>query len=325
MAWLAAPAIRRAMFSRQRTVPDGYRSFQNLPVQRLAVGAANEQMAVHVAGRLAMGRVPLVCLAGYQRNMADFSDFANNFHRVFGDDWPIILIDLKGRGRSSDRSDKARYLSTIDARDVVQVLAALALDGGIFVGQGYGGQVVMALAAEHPRLVHAAVLLDAGPVSDPRGLVRLRNNLKDLDGSRSEAGFRAMFRRMLAPDYPAATEGLLDVIAARTHYLDKRNRVHTLFDPHLIKKLEAFEHDDILVPQWPLYDALGNAPLLLMRTQLTEQLRRETFEEMLRRRRDAEGYVIEGQGSPALLNTPEDVEPIAGFVRKLLRRRPKAA
>ena len=55
---------------------------------------------------------------------------------------------------------------------------------------------------------------------------------------------------------------------------------------------------------------------MLMRTQLTEQLRRETFEEMMRRRRDAEGYVIEGQGSPALLDNADDVQPIADFVAK---------
>lgn len=312
------------MLQRVRTVPDDYRSFQNLPVTRYAVGPADEMIAVHVSGRLGVDRIPLVCVPGYQRNMSDFADFANHFHRAYGADWPVLLIDLKGRGRSSDRNDKSRYITTVDARDVIQILAALAVDGGIFLGQGYGGQVVMALAAERPNLVAGAVLIDAGPVSDPRGLVRLRNNLKDLDGSRSEAGFRTMSRRMLSPDYPAANEGLLDVLAARTHYLDKRGRVRALFDPHLVKMLEAFEHDDILVPQWPLYDALATAPLMLMRTQLTEQVRRETFEEMLRRRRDSEGYVLEGQGSPALLNTVEDVEPIAEFVRKLLKQR-KAA
>ena len=313
------------MFSRPRTSPDDHRSFAALPVTRYTVGPADEQIAVHVSGRLAVGRIPLVCVPGYQRNMSDFADFANHFHRVYGDDWPIVLVDLKGRGRSTDRTDKSRYISTVDALELIQVLAALAVDGGIFVGQGYGGQVVMALAAERPNLVTGAVLIDAGPVSDPRGLVRLRNNLRDLEGNRSEAGFRTMARRMLAPDYPAATEGLLDVLAARTHYLDKRNRVRALFDPHLTGLLEAFEHDDILVPQWQLYDALASAPLLLMRTQLTEQVRRETFEEMLRRRRDAEGYVIEGSGSPALLNTPEDVGPIAEFVRRLVKRRAKAA
>ncbi len=312
--------------SPQRSVPEDYRAFATLPVTRYTVGPAGEAIAVHVAGRLTSGRTPLLCVPGYQRNMSDFTDFAAHFHRQFGEDWPVVLVDLKGRGRSSDRSDKVRYISTVDAAELIEIVAALAVESVILVGQGYGGQVAMALAADHPNLVAGTVLLDAGPVSDPRGLVRLRNNLKDLEGPRSEAGFRAMLRRMLATDYPAAPEGMLDILAARTHYLDKRGRVRALFDPHLTKMLEVFEHDDVLVPQWPLYDALRSAPLMLMRTQLTEQLRRETFEEMMRRRRDAEGYIIEGQGSPALLNTQEDVEPIAAFVRRLVKRKaPRAA
>ena len=255
--------------SPQRSVPEDYRAFANLPVTRYSVGPASEAIAVHVAGQLTGGRVPLLCIPGYQRNMSDFADFATQFRLRFGEDWPLVLVDLKGRGRSSDRADKSRYISTVDAAELIEVVAALAVDGVILVGQGYGGQVAMALAVDRPNLVAGAVLLDAGPVSDPRGLVRLRNNLKDLEG---------------------------------------------------------FEHDDVLVAQWPMYEALRDVPLLLMRTQLTEQLRRETFEEMMRRRPDAEGYILEGQGSPALLGTAEDVEPIAEFVRRVVKRKtPRAA
>jgi hypothetical protein len=57
---------------------------------------------------------------------------------------------------------------------------------------------------------------------------------------------------------------------------------------------------------------------MMMRTQLTQQLRRETFEEMMKRRRDAEAFVIENQGSPALLDNAEDVEPITDFIRRTL-------
>ena len=312
------------MFSSPRTVPDDLRTYAGLPVQRLAIGPASEPMAVHIAGRQVIGRTPIVCVAGYQRNMADYSDFLGYFHRQFGEDWPIVLVDLKGRGRSADRADKSAYISTNDAHDLAQVCAALAIETAIFIGQGYGGQVLMALAAEQPTLIAGTVLIDAGPVSDPRGLVRLRNNLRDLEGTRSEAGLRSMFRRMLGTDYPGAPEGVLDVLAGRTHFLDKRGKVRSLFDPHLLKMLESFEHDDVLVAQWALFGALANAPLMMMRTQLTEQLRRETFEEMMRRRRDADGYVIEGQGSPALLNSADDVEPIAEFVRQIVRKRSRS-
>lgn len=312
------------MLFRSRVVPADLKAMQSLPVMPVSIGPRGEHLAVHVVGRIASGLVPLVCLPGHQRNMTDFAGFAGQFRRLVGDDWPVVLVDLKGRGRSSDRRDKSRYASPADASDVAQLCGALGIERAVFVGQGYGGQVVMAMAAHQPNLIAGTVLLDAGPVSDPRGLVRLRNNLRILEGNRSEAGFRAMTRRILAADYPGLPEHVLDELAARTHYLDRRSRVRSLFDPHLIEMLERFEHDDILVPQWQLFGALGAAPLLLLRTQMTEQLRRETFEEMLRRRRDAEGYVIEGQGSPALLNTAEDVEPVAEFVRKLARSR-KAA
>jgi hypothetical protein len=39
---------------------------------------------------------------------------------------------------------------------------------------------------------------------------------------------------------------------------------------------------------------------------------------MMRRRRDAEAFVIESQGSPALLDNIDDVQPIVDFVRVLL-------
>jgi pimeloyl-ACP methyl ester carboxylesterase len=307
-----------------RPVPADYPAFATLPVTTFAVGPAGERIAVHVAGELTSGRIPVLCVPGFQRNMSDFIDLSTGLRRALGD-WPVVLIDLKGRGRSSDRRDKSRYVSTVDAEDLAQVLAALPVDAAIFVGQGYGGQVVMALAASHPNLVAGAALIDAGPVSDSRGLVRLRSNLRELEMPRSEQSLRAALRRTLAPEYPAVPEPMLDTLAARTHYLDARKRVQPLFDPALVRLLEPFEPDDVLVPQWPLYDALANVPLLLMRTQLTEQVRRETFEEMMRRRRDAEAYVIEAQGSPALLNTPEDVEPVAEFVRRIVRPKARAA
>jgi len=272
---------------------------------------------VHVAGTLGPSTVPIVCVAGYNRNMSDWSGFVRLARQSLGDRAPLVLIDLKGRGRASDRSAAGAYSSLTDAADIVDVMRALAIDRAIFAGQGYGGQVLMALAANRPGLIAGTVLIDAGPVSDSRGLVRLRVTLSDLTGVRGEASLRPMLRRMVAADYPGVLEATLDEVAQRTHYVDKRGRLQPLFDPALIKLLEPFDLDDVLVAQWPLFDALRCAPLLMMRTQLTQQLRRETFEEMMRRRRDAEAYVIENQGSPALLDTADDVEPILDFVRKV--------
>lgn len=300
-----------------RSIPDDHKALSALPVRMVTVGPANEQMAVHASGPMGDRRTPVICLAGYNRNMADWSPFLRLASRSLGEAAPIVLVDLKGRGRSSDRSRPAAYSTLTDADDVVEVCRALAIERAIFVGQGHGGQVLMALAARRPSLIAGTVLLDAGPVSDSRGLVRLRVTLNDLTGVRGEASLRPMLRRMAAADYPGIADSVLDDVAMRSHFVDKRGRLQPLFDPALIKLLEPFDLDDVLVAQWHLFDALSCAPLMMMRTQLTQQLRRETFEEMMKRRRDAEGYIIENQGSPALLDTAEDVGPITDFVRRV--------
>jgi hypothetical protein len=165
------------------------------------------------------------------------------------------------------------------------------------------------------------VLIDAGPISDPRGLVRLRTNLKELELLAGEASFRRIARQILAVDYPEASDDTLDAAALRTHFLDTKGKVQSLFDRRLVGLLDPFDLDDVLAPQWPLFRALGHAPMLLMRSQFTEQLRRSVFEEMLTVRRDAEGFEIENQGSPALLDSHDDVQPIADFIRDVTKWR----
>lgn len=307
-----------------RAIPADHKPFAGLPVQMVTVGDSSEQIAVHVAGRLGPGRLPVICVPGYNRNMADYADFVRLGGQLLPDTTPIVLVDPKGRGRSSDRPKAEDYTSIRDAADLVEITRALAIERAIFVGQGHGGQVLMALGADRPSLLAGTILIDAGPVSDSRGLVRLRTTLNELTGVRGEASLRPMLRRMTAADYPEAPEPVLETLAVRTHFVDKRGRLQPLFDPALIRLLEPFGLDDVLVAQWQLFDALGPAPLMMMRTQLTHQLRRETFEEMMRRRRDAEAFVIESQGSPALLDNVDDVQPIVDFIRQIAGAR-KAA
>ena len=299
--------------ARARTIPDDYPAFAGLPVTKVDLSAA-VCAAVHVAGRLSSTRLPVVCLAGYQRNMSDFSDFAAYFRRVGGGEWPVVLIDLPGRGRADDRPPTEDYGSFSDACDVASVMAALGIGKAIILGQGHGGQVGMALAAHHPLLIAGTVLLDSGPVTDSRGIVRLRNNLHHVATLRGAKAVTAGFRRILGGAYPGLAEAQLDRLVGRTHMIDKRGRPQPLYDERLMAAVADITVDDILQPQWPLFDALRCAPLMLLRTQHTDQLRRETFDEMVRRRPDATAITIAGQGSPALFDQREEIEAVAEFV-----------
>ena len=164
----------------QRPLPDDHPAFAALPVTMLTIGAAGSEMAVHVAGRLGPGRLPVICVPGYNRNMADYEPLVRAATKMLDPMTPLVLVDLKGRGRSSDRARIDDYSSLADASDLAEVARALAIERAIWIGQGYGGQVLMGLAAQRPSLLAGTILIDAGPVSDSRGLVRLRTVLLSL-------------------------------------------------------------------------------------------------------------------------------------------------
>lgn len=294
--------------------PNDYPAFDGLPVQLVCTGPAAARVAVHLRGDFASGQTPLVCLAGYHRNMSDYARFLPVFLRETATDWPIVLIDLLGRGRATDRPRNAPYSVPADTRDLVACLDALGIERAYFLGQGHGGHVVMALGAVRPTLIAGAVLIDAGPLVDAHGLVRLRSAMAHVHALKTDAEVSGALVQSLAAVYPGLGEDELLRLAARTHMRDKRGRAVPLFDPRLIDQLDAIGTDDTLEVRWDLFDSLANVPLLMMRTQMTDQLRRETFEQMARRRRDAVALALTGQGSPALLDHADEVGAIADFL-----------
>lgn len=303
------------MFKRATAQPDAP-VFSDLPVRRIACGPASAQVAVHIHGTLDDAAAPVVCIPGYVRNMADFAALPLAVNQAPDTGFAFILIDLPGRGRSAHAD---AYSTLRDADCVLDILHALDISRAVLAGEGHGGQVAMLAAARHPAALAGTVLIDAAPVTDPRGLVRTRTNFRHLTDLRGPDAARAALRKILATDYPGESEARLDALAERLYVPCPRNRLRPLFDARLIEQLEQFEFDDVLEPQWQLFDALAHAPLMVVRTQLTDQVRRATFEEMIRRRPDAARLVISGQGSPALLDGAEERDALAGFLREVCR------
>jgi pimeloyl-ACP methyl ester carboxylesterase len=308
-----------------RPIPPDHPPFAALPVRFMTVGGAGARLAVHVAGRLGAGRTPLLCLPGYTRNMTDFTEFAALIRQRLGPAWPVVLVDLRGRGRSSDRARARDYSSIADAADVAELARALAIDTAIVIGQGHGGQVAMALAAERPTLIAASVLIDAGPATAARSLIRLRSNIQAISASRGVAGITLMLRRMLAADYPDLPPEDLDRLAQRAQRIDQEGRARLLFDKALIERLAEFEQDDVFLPQWQLFDLLVGRPMLVVTSELTDQLPRELVVEMAERAPDAFRLTIPGRGSPALLDREPEITGIATFIRDVTAASARAA
>ena len=301
--------------------------FSELGVQMIATGKPGARIAVHTCGVFDGERTPLVCLPGYYRNMLDYLDFVRGFARHVRRDWPIVLLDLQGRGRSSSRRNVEDYTSVADVSDVASVMDALGIAKAVVLGMGHGGQVAMSMGVNHQERLAGVVLLDAGPLVDTVGLVRGRDNCRALQGVSSQSALVHLSREILGRTHRGLREPELDALAARTHQWDRR-RPRALFDVKLVDRLKDISVEDEFQPQWTLLFALNGIPLMLGRSQLSEDLPRAIFERMTRLRPDAPQLMIEGEGSPALLNRAEQIEPIGNFVRscsKLARLDPVVA
>lgn len=127
--------------------PADHPPFAKLPVHYVSRHVGGHKLAVHMSGRFALDRPPLICLAGFHRNMADYADFLSYYRKETSPDWPVLLVDLAGRGRSTYLGAPDAYSTMSDAHDLVALSRALGISRGIFLGQGHGGQVIMALSA----------------------------------------------------------------------------------------------------------------------------------------------------------------------------------
>ncbi|MEL5957310.1 alpha/beta hydrolase [Streptomyces sp. CLV115] len=73
----------------------------------------------------------------------------------------VVAVDQRGHGASERHPrdvSRAAYVA-----DVIAVVDQLALPRPVLVGQSLGGHTAMLTAAAHPGLVHALVLVEAGP------------------------------------------------------------------------------------------------------------------------------------------------------------------
>ena len=116
------------------------------------------------------GRLPVVCLHGLTRNSRDFEDLAPI---LAAEGRRVIVVDVRGRGRSDRSPDPKRYHPGVYARDIAALLDQANIPRAIFVGTSMGGLITMALAARRLKSIAAAILNEAGPEIDPAGIARI--------------------------------------------------------------------------------------------------------------------------------------------------------
>lgn len=250
--------------------------------------------------------LPLLCLAGLTRSMADFDYLLPHLPSV-----RVIRMDYRGRG-ASDWTGADTYTVPQEAKDALALMDHLGIDRFAVLGTSRGGLIGMLLGAlAKPRLM-GLCLNDVGPAIDPAGLDRIFAYVGRNPAQKSHAALAEAYRRFLP--------GFANVPASR--WLEEAQRqsveieggLKIPYDPALRHAfLKAF--DGPPVDLWPLFDSLASLPVALIRGQNSDLLSVDTATELQRRRPDMIFASVPDRAHIPFLDEPESLTAIHAFLK----------
>jgi len=256
-------------------------------------------------------KAPLLCLHGLTRNARDFEQFAERH----SPERRVLTLDFRGRGLSGYDPMPARYTPITYAGDVVQLLDQLAIDRAVFVGTSLGGLVTMVVAVMAPQRIAAAILNDVGPDIAPGGIDRILTYVGKDVRFRSWDDAAATIARNYGTSFDRYTHDDW-VKMAKRNCREENGEIRFDYDMAIAEPFKALGN----APQadlWPLFTALGQKPLLVVRGAKSDLLTAETAEKMQLAAPEMKLATVAGVGHAPELNEPEAVAAIDQFLSSL--------
>ena len=259
-------------------------------------------------------RLPIIAIHGLTRNSADFGTIAP---LIAATGRRVLVVDVRGRGRSDRAADPMTYQPPVYAKDVLALMDQAGIGRAVFLGTSMGGLITMALTAMAPDRVAAAILNDIGPEVAPEGLARIA----------AYTGQKVEIRNWDdAADYARRTNG-----AALPHYgpddwMTFARRVFREgpdgapvldYDPDITAPMRAGGKDALVPDLWPAFRNLAKGrPLLLVRGATSDLL----SPDIAGRMREAAPHMafveVPGVGHAPMLDEPAARDAILDFLAR---------
>lgn len=257
------------------------------------------------------GRPPILCLPGLTRNARDFEHVAQ---RLSGD-WRVICVDLRGRGESAYAKDPSTYAPATYVADLEALLKELKIKRFVAIGTSLGGLLTMLLAAQKPGRIVGALLNDIGPVLDERGLDRIRTSVGRSHSWPTWVHAARDLGEMQAIIYPSYTLEDWIAYAKRVCRLTQQGRIVLDYD---LQIAEPMKQPSAPMDLWPIYEALGDAPVAIVRGALSDLLSEATARDMVRRLPHAKLTTVAGVGHAPALNEPAATRALGALLKAVM-------
>jgi pimeloyl-ACP methyl ester carboxylesterase len=277
--------------------------------------SAPDGLRLHVReyGTRAATALPVVCLPGLTRTVADFETLAPAL--ASGGSRRVIALDSRGRGQSEYDRKPENYNLLVELGDLVAVLTALAVAPAVFIGSSRGGLLTMHLGVAHPTAIAGVVLHDIGPVIEPKGLARLRSYVGKMPQPRSFAEGGEILKQLFHGQFPNLTTE--QWLAAAQRAWQMRDGVLTpTHDVALSRTLTSVDIERPLPPLWNEFDSLKRLPMLVIHGAKSDILSAATVAAMAERHPEMETIEVADQGHVPLLEGDNILRRIGEFVAK---------
>lgn len=252
----------------------------------------------------------LLLMHGLTRNSGDFEPLAEHF----AGQYRLIVPDQRGRGLSGYDSDPANYRPDIYAADMFALLASLGVETPGIIGTSMGGLIAMVMNAMQPGAFPLIVFNDVGPVLSQEGLDRIKTYVGGgtvfADWEKAAEACAAI-NQSAFPDFAEA-----DWLAwAHRTCRERAEGVVFAYDPAIA---QGFSEDESQ-PQadmWPLWEMLGQTPVLAIRGALSDLLSSDTLAAMQTRHQGPFASVeVPNRGHAPLLDEPAALAAIGTFLK----------
>jgi pimeloyl-ACP methyl ester carboxylesterase len=256
-------------------------------------------------------RPPLLCLHGLTRNSRDFAEFAERYSPA----WRVVALEFRGRGSSDYDPVPARYTPLTYAADVIQFLDRLSIEQAVFVGTSLGGLVTMVVAATAPQRIAASILNDVGPEVNTAGLDRILSyvgNDRRFRNWDEAADALASTQSSVFPDY-----GHGDFVRmAKRNCREEDGEIRFDYDMAITEPFRT-KGPVPKVDMWPLFKALGEKPLLVVRGERSDLLSAASLDKMHEAVPTMKSVAVPGVGHAPMLDEPEAVAAIDAFLHSI--------
>ena len=251
--------------------------------------------------------LPLLCLPGLTRTMADFDYMIPHLPAGIR----LIRMDYRGRG-DSQWTGAATYTVPQEAQDALALLDHLGVAKAAILGTSRGGLIGLVLAAIAKERMLGLCLNDIGPVIEMDGLAKIKDYVGRNPVSKTH--------QALAANMPRTMAGFANVPESRwmaeavKHYRATDRGLSITYDPTLRDSfLAAFEGPP--VDMWPLWQATAGMPVALIRGANSDLLSPQTVARMQALRPDLVFTDVPDRAHIPFLDEPESVAVLHQFLK----------